>query len=180
MAAPHRIKMPTRDACNGAARRESMRKMTKKEQAAILKERKALDKVATLDYIHELAQLEDLHRCWDRYLALVGTFEAMERGAAKAVLAFIEELVKDPAYALEWGDKSAQHAADQKIAQIILGHLQNDGPEVALRVATYNTLKGARYPQRSTLMLSNLMHQNRLAAWAEAQEKLQFWMDYGI
>jgi hypothetical protein len=94
--------------------------------------------------------------------------------AEKALKAHADMLEKSPVHAFEWADAAFAAAARKNVIEQAFIHLTSANPIERLKnIATDRTLRGARYPARSTSASSNIMAQETSAAWAEIFEILQ-------
>lgn len=90
----------------------------------------------------------------------------------------------DPTYDLGWAQSRFDAAGRLWVARIIAQEVGSTGPgtvthgaaakviDALLEKARYEVLRGARSPGRSTSATSNLINEARLAAWADAVEKI--------
>lgn len=116
-----------------------------------------------------------------------------QRDAQDTIGKFAARLANDPAYAFEWGDAAAEAAARLRVVRTMAniaagatdadGQLSTDadgpilpgvtveGIDKALAWAKEQAMRSARYPSRSTSVMSNVMHVNMGAAWAEYADR---------
>ena len=87
--------------------------------------------------------------------------------ANKSIDAFIEDLRKDPAYALSWSKGQFEQAANRKVFMIVRELLREGRTiEQVLGYAREETLRGAGNVESSTSHASNLMERYELHAWS--------------
>lgn len=125
--------------------------------------------VASLVYgaVHASALADDAEWCQERFAGLV---ESIEREAAfhdHRVAGFVADVQADANHAFEWGNDAASAAARAWVLRCFAGLLRDRGPRVAYAVAQEHALRGARWPERSSSPMANLMGAARTAQWAE-------------
>lgn len=90
---------------------------------------------------------------------------------------FQKNFEQNPAYAFEWAERTIEAAARQVVAFRVGALLTNvtNLPEAEFIAAvstevTREALRGARHPERSTSVVSNLTKQAQTQIWAEWAE----------
>jgi hypothetical protein len=111
----------------------------------------------------------------------VRELENKNEQADKALEEFKKELDKDASYAFSWGGNAMMYAANKKINGQVLAHIikmkeQGQDDATILRnlqgAIAAETLRAARWPERSTSPISNIMSQEHGMVYAELLSKL--------
>ena len=118
--------------------------------------------------VHAEATAMDADRVLERFSFHV---EGLRRSIAYADQAVTEWRTKlfdnNPASAFEWAREAMEAAAKAEVLGKVLQLTLDLGPVKALRYATEEALRGARWPTRSTSGPANIMGEARTSAWAE-------------
>lgn len=102
--------------------------------------------------------------------AVARRLEAMLERAASTLETFRKRFDENPLYAFDWGGDAAAAAARQHVAMGLKGimeHQEAGGADAALKAAEREVLNLAAAPKHSSSPLSNLVEQERLAAYAD-------------
>jgi len=107
---------------------------------------------------------------------LIHSIESDLQRAETTLADFAAKLAADPADAFAWGRAAMQAAAEREVLPRLLRVLRDDdgGLIAARKLATDSALQMARNPASSTSALSNLMEQNKLAAWAAFLQRVEW------
>lgn len=97
---------------------------------------------------------------------------AQVKFATSQLESFAADLAKDPTEALRWSAQAFEAAAKIRVAKTVLSVFDKGGMDLVREMVTREVVRGARDPQRSTSMASNLLHQCEVSAWAEVLEML--------
>ena len=96
--------------------------------------------------------------------------------SAKEVLAkFSADLLTDPAYAMEWGDRAVTAAGQVSVLGAAIAALKNGAEPAKVRAhAVEQALRSAKWPSRSTSQMTNLTAQAKGETWAFVAERLDW------
>lgn len=160
-----RAKAAERQAAFDAA--EAKRQAAKEEREARAAARGSWEQFCDRAYTKDSGLSEEEMR-----LAYVARRMKNQLQSAEGVLAdFAEKLAEDPSYALSWGMRSFEAAAERYVSLLVKSYVVSGATYDDLKsMATKEALRGARFPERSTSVTSNLMAQCTTAAWAALVE----------
>lgn len=120
---------------------------------------------------HAASVKRELDRFFDNALDNVRTTLA---NLADKLNKVADDVTMDPTYDLAY-DETFRIAADGFVARALKAH--RDAGHTAQQLldeAKENVMRGAKWPSQSTSVTTNLKEQCRLAAWANAVEKLEW------
>ena len=94
-------------------------------------------------------------------------------GTTEKIQKFKSELDTHPLYAFEWGMSALEAAAKKQVFLQVKTALESGSTmEAITNHARNKMLHMARHPKRSTSPLTNLAHEEELAAWTDLYEML--------
>lgn len=109
----------------------------------------------------------------DKMKMLAKRLQSDINSGQKTVDEFREKLGENPGYALEWAHKVYRAVAQAQVAGYIKHILENsEDIDELITYVTREAIRGAKYPERSTSICSNLLERDLAAAWGEWAERL--------
>ena len=106
---------------------------------------------------------------------IIRSIESDLSSAKKVLEKFAADIAVQPLYAFSWGDKAVTAAAKVQVLGDVLAVLKSGvDVEKVRKHATEQALQAAKWPARSTSVMSNLAEQEKGAVWASLIERLDF------
>ena len=104
----------------------------------------------------------------------IETLKHRKSTSEKYMLDFVKEIQRNPFRAMETSDRAIQESARIDIfSGVIISLDSHDSVDYMIGFCHKEALRMARFPQKSTSVTSNLMHQYQAAAFIEVAEILQ-------